>query len=43
MLNKARLDIAVNEDFVEPTIAANTISALAHSAGDGKIFVIELA
>lgn len=43
LLNKVRLDIAVNEDFVEPTI--NAINKGAHSGevGDGKIFVIELA
>jgi nitrogen regulatory protein P-II 1 len=43
LLNKVRLDIAVNEDYVEPAI--NAINKGAHSGqlGDGKIFVIELA
>ena len=43
LLNKIRLDIAVNEDFVEPTIAAITRGAHTGSVGDGKIFVVELA
>ncbi len=43
LLNKVRLDIAVNEAFVEPTIAAITKGAHTGSVGDGKIFVVELA
>jgi nitrogen regulatory protein P-II 1 len=43
LLNKVRLDIAVNEDFVEPTIDAVTRGAHTGSVGDGKIFVVELA
>ncbi len=43
LLNKVRLDIAVNEDFVEPTIDAVTRGAHIGSVGDGKIFVVELA
>ena len=43
LLNKVRLDIAVNEAFVEPTIAAITKGAHTGSLGDGKIFVVELA
>jgi nitrogen regulatory protein P-II 1 len=43
LLKKVRLDIAVNEDFVEPTIAAITKGAHTGSVGDGKIFVVELA
>jgi len=43
LLNKVRLDIAVNEDFVEPTIAAITKGAHTGSVGDGKIFVVQLA
>jgi nitrogen regulatory protein P-II 2 len=42
LLNKVRLDIAVNEDFVEPTISAITRGAHTGSVGDGKIFVVEL-
>jgi nitrogen regulatory protein P-II 2 len=43
LLNKVRLDIAVNEAFVEPTIAAIIKGAHTGSVGDGKIFVTELA
>lgn len=43
LLNKVRLDIAVNEDFVEPTIQAIIKGAHTGSVGDGKIFVTELA
>jgi nitrogen regulatory protein P-II 2 len=43
LINKVRLDIAVNEDFVEPAIAAITRGAHTGSVGDGKIFVTELA
>lgn len=42
LLRKLRLEIAVNDAFVEPTIQA--IQAGAHSGelGDGKIFVLPL-
>jgi nitrogen regulatory protein P-II 2 len=43
LLKKVRLDIAVNEDFVEPTITAITQSAHTGDVGDGKIFVVNLA
>ena len=43
LLNKVRLDIAVNEDFVEPTIKAIGKGAHTGDVGDGKIFVVELA
>ena len=43
LLNKLRLDIAVNEDFVEPTIKAITKGAHTGEVGDGKIFVVDLA
>ena len=43
LLNKVRLDIAVNEAFVEPTITAIIKGAHTGSVGDGKIFVVELA
>jgi nitrogen regulatory protein P-II 2 len=42
LLNKVRLDIAVNEDFVEPTIAAINKGARTGGVGDGKIFVVDL-
>jgi nitrogen regulatory protein P-II 2 len=43
LLKKVRLDIAVNESFVEPTINAITKGAHTGEVGDGKIFVVELA
>jgi len=42
LLNKIRIDIAVNEDFVEPTIEAIIKAARTGSIGDGKIFITEL-
>jgi len=43
LLNKIRLDIAVNEDFVEPAITAIAKGAHTGEVGDGKIFVVDLA
>jgi nitrogen regulatory protein P-II 1 len=43
LLTKVRLDIAVNEDFVAPTIKAITKGAHTGDVGDGKIFVVQLA
>jgi nitrogen regulatory protein P-II 1 len=43
LLNKIRLDIAVNEDFVEPAIKAITKGAHTGDVGDGKIFIVDLA
>ncbi|MHB9099565.1 MAG: P-II family nitrogen regulator [Syntrophales bacterium] len=45
LLRKVRLDIAVNEEFVEPTIAAINKAARTGDGkvGDGKIFVLDLA
>jgi nitrogen regulatory protein P-II 2 len=43
LLRKLRLEIAVNEDFVEPTIAAISRGARTGELGDGKIFVYDLA
>lgn len=42
LLKKVRLEIAVNEDFVEPTIAAIVAGARTNNVGDGKIFVMDL-
>ena len=42
LLKKVRLEIAVNEKFVEPTIAAITKGARTGNIGDGKIFVMDL-
>ena len=42
LLKKVRLEIAVNEDFVEPTIEAIKKGAHTGKIGDGKIFVLDL-
>ena len=43
LLKKIRLEIAVNEDFVQPTIDAIIKGAKTGKIGDGKIFVLDLA
>jgi len=42
LLRKIRLEIAVNENFVEPTINAIIKGAQTGNIGDGKIFVLDL-
>jgi nitrogen regulatory protein P-II 2 len=42
LLPKVRLDIAVNDNFVEPCIKAITKGAKSGEVGDGKIFVLDL-
>ena len=42
LLKKTRLDIAVNDDFVKPTIDAIIKGAKTGEIGDGKIFVLPL-
>ena len=42
LLKKVRIDIAVNEDFVVPTIEAIIKGARTGKIGDGKIFVLPL-
>ncbi len=42
LLKKVRLEIAVNEDFVQPTIEAIIKGARTGEIGDGKIFVTDL-
>ena len=42
LLKKVKLEIAVNEDFVEPTIQAITQGARTGEIGDGKIFVTDI-
>ena len=43
LLKKVRLEIAVNQDFVEKTIAAIIEGARTGEIGDGKIFILDLA
>jgi len=42
LLRKVRLDIAVNEAYVQPTIDAIVAGARTGQIGDGKIFVLDL-
>jgi len=42
LLKKVKLEIAINEDFVEPTIEAITKAAHTGEIGDGKIFILDL-
>jgi nitrogen regulatory protein P-II 2 len=42
LLRKVRLEIAVNDNFVEPTIKAIVKGAKTGETGDGKIFVLSL-
>jgi nitrogen regulatory protein P-II 1 len=42
LLRKIRLEIAVNDNFVEPTISAVIKGAQTGKTGDGKIFVLPL-
>lgn len=42
LLKKTRLDIAVNEEYVKPTIEAIMRGARTGNIGDGKIFVVDL-
>jgi nitrogen regulatory protein P-II 2 len=42
LIRKIRLEIAVNDNFVEPTIKAITKGAQTGKMGDGKIFVLNL-
>ncbi|MCR4314733.1 MAG: P-II family nitrogen regulator [Planctomycetes bacterium] len=41
MLKKIRIEIAVNEEFVERTVEAIMTGAKTGAVGDGKIFVLE--
>ncbi|MDD5552872.1 MAG: P-II family nitrogen regulator [Candidatus Omnitrophica bacterium] len=42
LLRKVRLEIAVNDNFVEPTIKAIVKGAKTGQTGDGKIFILDL-
>ncbi|HMO50735.1 MAG TPA: P-II family nitrogen regulator [Kiritimatiellia bacterium] len=42
LLKKLRVEIAVNDDFVQPTIDAIIKGARSGKIGDGKIFVLDL-
>ena len=42
LLRKVRLEIAVNDNFVAPTVDAITRGARTGETGDGKIFIMPL-
>jgi nitrogen regulatory protein P-II 1 len=42
LLKKIRLEIAVNDDFEQPTVDAICDGAYSGEIGDGKIFVMDL-
>jgi len=43
LLKRVRIEIAVNDGFVEPTVAAIIKGARTGEVGDGKIFIVQLA
>jgi len=42
LLRKVKLEIAVNEEYVKPTVEAITKGARTGEIGDGKIFILDL-
>ena len=42
LLKKLKLEIAVNDEFVKPTIEAITEGGRTGQVGDGKIFILDL-
>lgn len=42
LIKKVRLEIAVNDNFIDPTVKAIIKGARTGNIGDGKIFVIEM-
>jgi nitrogen regulatory protein P-II 2 len=42
LLKKVRLEIAVNDKFVKPTVEGITKGARTGKIGDGKIFILDL-
>jgi nitrogen regulatory protein P-II 1 len=43
LLKKVKLEVAVNDEFVKPTVDAILAGARTGQIGDGKIFVLDLA
>ncbi len=43
LLRKVKMEIAVNDNYVEPTVQAVLQGACTGQVGDGKIFVLDLA
>jgi len=42
LLKKVRIEIAVNDEFVKPTVEAIIKGARTGNIGDGKIFILDL-
>jgi nitrogen regulatory protein P-II 1 len=42
LLKKVKLEIAVNDKFVKPTVKAVTEGGRTGNVGDGKIFIMDL-
>jgi nitrogen regulatory protein P-II 2 len=42
LLRKTKIEIAVNDDFLAPTVDAITNGARTNNIGDGKIFILDL-
>lgn len=42
LLKKLRIEIAVNDQFVTPTVNAIITGAQTHTIGDGKIFIMPI-
>ena len=42
LLPKTKIEIAVNDDYVQPTVQAIIKGARTGSIGDGKIFILDL-
>jgi nitrogen regulatory protein P-II 1 len=42
LLKKVKLEVAVNEAYVQPTIEAILVGARTGQIGDGKIFILDL-
>ena len=42
LLKKIKLEIAVNDEFVQPTVEAILAGARTGQIGDGKIFILDL-
>ena len=43
LLKKVRIEIAINDDFVDKTVNAIISAARTGNIGDGKIFIMDLA
>jgi nitrogen regulatory protein P-II 1 len=42
LLKKVKVEVAVNEEYVQPTVEAIQLAGRTGNVGDGKIFVLDL-